>query len=918
MDPNEVLKAWEQTLASSPEDKPPRATFEHPPIAEPVTEAPDTGEPFRDLVELGRGGMGVVYRAHQAGLRRSVALKMALADERTARSMFVAEARVTGVLDHPNIVPVYDLVTNAQGKLCLVMKLVSGQSWKELLHPEEKRPDGLAADHDLHRHITILLAVCQALAFAHHRGIVHCDLKPENVMIGAFGEVVVMDWGCALDIGADGSGRPPLTRRPADVKAPFGTPAYLPPELALGRGDRVSPRTDVFLLGAILHELITGHPPYPGRVLAEVLLAASECPPPIFDSTVPETLQAVCRKAMAASPADRYPDAQAFRRALEDYVETRESQRISNAAKQVLSKCQEASRAPDRDHHDEYVDLAAALVGFQNAASLWPGNSEAWDGAAAARRLFITTALSNGDLGLADAYVRRIPDDAAERDALRAGVERAVAERARSRSQTAWLRFGFAGSLVAALAITLAGSIAVNKHAQLAESALALAEQRLTEVRRLSDIEALQEMDAQDAQLWPAEPAQVDRMAHWIEKASTLIEHLPIHAAKLALLRASATGQVDGAWTFATYELRWEHDTIARVVAGLERLRDVAVPAMVKRQEAARTLLARSIDAVRPAWDAAIAQVKSSPRYGGLVLKPQLGLVPLGADAASGLHEFAHLGSGAAARRAADGKLAPRLGDGLVMVLIPGGDAKIGATTGEKGDHVDPHAKPIEQPVHTVRLDPFFLSKYEMTQDQWVRFTGQNPSAYPPGKEVGGVVISALHPVEQMRKDEALEVLRRLGLTLPTEVQWEYAARGGTGTVFWTGDDPESLKGALNIADHYARTHEGPESWVYSDFLDDGNVVHAPVGHYRANPYGLHDTAGNVWEWCLDLFGAYTLPTDPGTGRRRTSDDALPIFRGGGFRANPAHARSADRYSLYGTDYRAYDVGVRPARLVER
>ena len=172
--------------------------------------------------------------------------------------------------------------------------------------------------------------------------------------------------------------------------------------------------------------------------------------------------------------------------------------------------------------------------------------------------------------------------------------------------------------------------------------------------------------------------------------------------------------------------------------------------------------------------------------------------------------------------------------------------------------------------------------------------------------------------MEQISWDEASQVTSDLGLSLPTEAQWEHAARGGTSTIYWTGDDPHSLVGAANLADRYGQQHGGPASWSFIPWLDDGNLVHAPVGSYRANGFGLHDTAGNVWEWCQDRYGPYALPTAPGTGERQVPGNAPRVFRGGGFRASAVHAKSADRYGLYAPDYRGFDVGLRPARAIDR
>jgi formylglycine-generating enzyme required for sulfatase activity len=194
---------------------------------------------------------------------------------------------------------------------------------------------------------------------------------------------------------------------------------------------------------------------------------------------------------------------------------------------------------------------------------------------------------------------------------------------------------------------------------------------------------------------------------------------------------------------------------------------------------------------------------------------------------------------------------------GLVFVLIPGGTFWMGAQDEDpKGRNYDPQAEADESPVHEVTLAPFFMSKYEMTQGQWERFTGANPSGYgpnwrwkrePPGE---GLIHQnqPWNPVEQVTWVECPDVLRRLGLTLPTEAQWEYAARAG------------------NLADGWVKSRGGPLGWVYQDCLEDRWVMHAPVGTFSPDGFGLHDVIGNVWEWCLDAYGGYDRDVEPGTG----------------------------------------------------
>ncbi|MFQ5655720.1 MAG: formylglycine-generating enzyme family protein, partial [Planctomycetota bacterium] len=317
-----------------------------------------------------------------------------------------------------------------------------------------------------------------------------------------------------------------------------------------------------------------------------------------------------------------------------------------------------------------------------------------------------------------------------------------------------------------------------------------------------------------------------------------------------------------------------------------------------------------------------IADREECPLYDGLELEPQLGLVPVGRDPHSGLWEFGHLQTGEIPRRDRGGRLVITEETGLVFVLIPGGVFWMGAVASEEesadsgGAAIDAHAEEQEGPAHPVTLAPFFLSKQEMTQGQWLRVTGRNPSLYRPGSRIGGISHSLTHPVEQVSWKECERVLGRLGLLLPTEAQWEYAARGGTGTVWWTGDEPESLAGACNLRDRFCKENGAPAAWSYDEWLDDGFVAHAPVGSYRANPFGLHDVTGNVWEWCRDWFASYERPVNEADGERRTGPTRGRVNRGGSWSTPALRARTALRFRNAPT-FRGSNLGLRPARSVD-
>ncbi len=394
-----------------------------------------------------------------------------------------------------------------------------------------------------------------------------------------------------------------------------------------------------------------------------------------------------------------------------------------------------------------------------------------------------------------------------------------------------------------------------------------------------------------------------------------------------------AIGELEGevskraAWRFADSDDTWWHNQLEKLVREIE---DFAAPdhglmtgtsqrfgwGIARRLEFARTLAERSLSGPEASalWAqacASIADERECPAYHGLRIEPVLGLLPLGRDPGSGLWEFAHLASGTPATRDANGRLVQSGETGIVLVLLPGGTFEMGAQNLDLGgSNFDPGAEPPESHVHAVTLGPFFLSKYEMTQGQWRAFAGRNPSSYFPGGTESSV--GETNPVEQVSWNECAAILPRLELSLPTEAQWEYAARGGTSSPWWTGEEKESLEAAANVADAFA--HSRGATWrPYEEWLDDGAFVHAPVGSYEANPFGLHDVSGNVWEWCRDLFADYRLPVAGTDGERHTSDSVLRVVRGGSFNTSAANARSAGRQSAT-SELRAISIGLRPVR----
>jgi serine/threonine protein kinase/formylglycine-generating enzyme required for sulfatase activity len=408
-------------------------------------------------------------------------------------------------------------------------------------------------------------------------------------------------------------------------------------------------------------------------------------------------------------------------------------------------------------------------------------------------------------------------------------------------------------------------------------------------------------------------------------------------AAEAAQLAQRVAEQEPRVAAWRTYEFadardRWWHAQLERLCVDLAAFADVDTGlfsagiapehgwGIRKRRDFAAAIADSSLGGAdaQQRWATARAAIAASAKYAGLRLSPQLGLLPIGPDPTTGLWEFAHLQTGEPAERGADGKLLLREATGLVFVLLPGGTFEMGAQRSDaNGRNHDPAAQPPEAPVHAVTVSPFFVSKYEMTQAQWRRCTGGNPSHYQPGRRVQWVK-SLLHPVEQVSWEVCERELARLQLSLPSEAQWEYAARAGTTTPWWTGIERESLRGAVNLADQTAARSGSPWSDIQDwPDLDDGFEVHAPVDAHRGNGFGLHGVHGNVWEWCRDGFDPAFYRQSPGLDPVCAPESsATRVNRGGCFANAAALARSANRGSDAPTVADRY-LGVRPAMAID-
>jgi formylglycine-generating enzyme required for sulfatase activity/tRNA A-37 threonylcarbamoyl transferase component Bud32 len=300
-------------------------------------QATSGGTRFCILRPHARGGLGEVSVALDRELNREVALKEiqpSYADDPDSRARFLLEAEITGALEHPGIVPVYGLGHYPDGRPFYAMRFIRGESLKEAI-ARFHRADVPGRDTGertlaLRQLLGRFIEVCNAITYAHSRGVIHRDLKPGNIMLGKYGETLVVDWGLAKPLGRSGSQDDAAERtlRPSSVDGSastqagtaVGTPAYMSPEQAAGELDRLGPTTDVYSLGATLYCLLTGRAPFDEAELGELLLRVQRgavTPPRAVKTGVPPALEAICLKAMSPRPEGRY----ASPRALADDIE---------------------------------------------------------------------------------------------------------------------------------------------------------------------------------------------------------------------------------------------------------------------------------------------------------------------------------------------------------------------------------------------------------------------------------------------------------------------------------------------------------------------------------------------------------------------------------------------------------------------
>jgi WD40 repeat protein/serine/threonine protein kinase len=407
-----------QLVAESP--SPPRPESE-------MTHGIDAAE-YEVLDRIAAGNMGVIYQARQTSLDRELVIKTLKPESSNPeydQALFVSEAVVTANLVHPNIVPIHDLGQTADGKLFYSMKHVLGMPWNKTMKALT-----------LEENLDIFNKVCDAVAYAHSRGVINRDLKPENVMIGEFGEVIVLDWGLAITTPAFAKQNSVIV----EFRGAAGTPVYMAPEMLHDDVSFIGTYSDVYLLGAILFEILEGFPPHlvkaawtadsPDKQLQMVFKAVLDNE---IESDVVHTgeMMQIARRAMSTEPEDRYSSVERLQDAIREY--------------RITGRAEELTRSIEDNRPTDYDDYQSAVALFSEAIRKWPDNRRAADGSQKARVAYARLALSKGDydLGLHVVSDRKNPTFRPIHKKLK---------KARSRRQV--IRFTWSLLFVAAITLT--------------------------------------------------------------------------------------------------------------------------------------------------------------------------------------------------------------------------------------------------------------------------------------------------------------------------------------------------------------------------------------------------------------------------------------------------------------------------------
>ncbi|MHC5064585.1 MAG: protein kinase domain-containing protein [Planctomycetota bacterium] len=708
----------------------------------------------------------------------------------------------------------------------------------------------------LQERIELFRQVCSGVQHAHHKGIIHRDLKPGNILVtvqDGKARVKIIDFGLARATDHRLLETTMFTQQGQII----GTPEYMSPEQAGLNSLDIDTRSDVYSLGVILYELLVGDLPFPAEELRKAGLLE---------------IQRRIREDDPPKPSTRLTTLEAEG----DQIASRRRTDFSGLKKKLRGDLDWIiMKALEKDRTRRF------------------GSPEA----------------------LADDLKRFLQD------------EPVLASPPSASYRLGKLLKRYRGQVIAAAAVFLSlviGLIAfaienqrARRNAELeriardeADEQRSIAQQKIAEYDMLASLVQLRRTQAAERELYPAWPEKASAMEAWLRDVDAQMQGLPELRATVANLAARNE---------PSEAQRFLQETLTGLILDLEALEENELQEVRERHSWAERVETISVVEHADAWIEAINAIAEDENY-GFELETQLGLVPLGQDPESGLQEFYHLRSAKPGlpipdRSSEEGGLRMDGDRGIIFVLLPGGSFHMGAQLSNDGPNQDPQATP-EETAHEVELEPFFLSKFELTQGQWFRMSrGEDPSRYKHGQSWANKELDWGNPVEQVSWEECVELLSRHRLMLPSESEWEYACRAGTSTPWYTGRRAQSLQGHANLLDQFARRAGSPYSGFAS--IEDGHQAHAPVGSYRANAFGLYDMHGNVFEWCLDWYDHYTKPMRDASGKlpENPTDIGRRTHRGGSFLSQTQFARSASR-GASAAQVRASDVGLRPARRI--
>ena len=827
---------------------------------------PEAIGPWRVLGVLGQGGMGTVYRVERTSpVRIQAALKLIKLgmDSKAVVARFEQERQALARMQHDGIAKVYDCGTSERGQPYFVMELVEGRPLTTFCE---------AHALSLEARLALMRQVCDAVQHAHHKGVVHRDLKPTNVLVSGDAStprIKVIDFGLAKALGEK------LVEATLFTEAGqvIGTPEYMAPEQA-DRGDAdVDTRADVFSLGVMLYELLVGELPF----------ASSE-----LRGGSPSSMRKARTEAEAPRPSTRLRQlGEHKKRTLATWKALRSD--LDWVVLKALEK--------DRERRYETADaLAEDLRRFLVHEPLLAGPpSAAYRLRKIVRRHRLPFAAAGAVLLTAIAGTAVAIDFAfeAEDNAKRESAAKELALHEKNRADAKVREFDL-----------LAAVLQHNRSIERKNDLYPATPSRLPAMKRwlAQDCDALLAM--RDEIRATVERLDSDQSTA-TDSSNFLAETLRGLLPKLDELAAIDRPQME-------QSVRW-----AEHLAEIQGRDHADAPAT---WEQCRLAIAAADDVV------------ASIRYRGVAIdfanEAFLGLVPLGMNPKTKLLEFYDLRSAwdgtsdprtiAIPRIAKDGSIRVEPETGILFVLLPGGHVELGAQGKDPKAPRYESADAASSPPCQVRLDPFLVARHEMTRAQWKRMWTWDPSEAEPSFFVGngraaGKRMQPTNPVDNMSWRMAEVLARRNAMSLPTFAQSEYARRGGTDTPWWCGTSPKDLEGKANLCDATAKRFF--TYWSHSVPFDDGHVFHAVVGTFAANPFGLYDVHGNVGEYCIDRADSDGGIRD-GDGRRVGGSDLGKFSVGGGnFGSTADHARSSSMVNFTGDD-RGGETGLRTVRLL--